>query len=580
MRSNRQEMMSVYSAIAIDYDGTLTRTPRPSAEVLAAVREARAQGRKVLLCTGRILDELRTDFPEVQDHFDAIVGENGAVALTRTGERALAPAVPAELETALHMHGVNVRRGRVLLATEARAAQFALAEIQRLGLDCQLIRNRNALMVLPTGVSKGTGLRHVLGELGLSCHSTIAIGDAENDISLIDACELGVAVGDAVDSLKAHADVVLSESNGRGVTQFLQGKLVKGEIQVHPRRWQVQLGRYLDGSPALLPASQINVLIRGATGSGKSYMAGLFAERLIGMGYSLCILDPEGDYESLGRLQGVLVLGGTQAPPAPALLARLLHNRFSSVVVDLALVDAEGKRVYCRDALAELEGLRAETGLPHWIFVDEADQLMQKMPVALQSSLPATGFCLVSYHPDAVPPHALSNIDHVIALPDPAGEAAWPLGHAPAQTHERDGRPLLAMLETRLEQRPFRVGERLCPHVRHWHKYLHGSLPAHLRFFFRDAAGNVSGSAGNIADFRSLLGRSAAAIVEHHLRGGDFSRWIRDVLQDTELADDIARIEKSSVASTVNGGAAKRLVLRAIEQRYCDRACNCLAVAD
>ncbi len=53
-----------------------------------------------------------------------------------------------------------------------------LAEVGRPGLGRQLVRNRAALMVLPSGVTKGTGLIEVLGELGPSHHRALAVAVA------------------------------------------------------------------------------------------------------------------------------------------------------------------------------------------------------------------------------------------------------------------------------------------------------------------------------------------------------------------------------------------------------------------
>ena len=316
-------MSYYFRAVAVDYDGTLTNGARPADEVLAAVEQLRSEGPKVVLCTGRVLADLLNVFPEVYDHFDAIVAENGAaIATARTGERDLAEPVSAQLEQALSRHGIPVKRGRVLLDTFAVYAHIVLEEVEQLGLDCQLIRNRGALMVLPSGVTKGTGLIELLGEPGISRHST----------------------------------------DGGGLARFLRGPVMRGELQVHPRHWRVDIGRFVDGSPVLVPASGINVLVSGETGAGKSYLAGLFAERLITLGYSLCIFDPEGDYGSLGRLSPVLVTGGPAGLPEPRQLVQLLHHRFMSVVIDLSMVSIEQKRAYYRDAAVSCAGCVRKPG--------------------------------------------------------------------------------------------------------------------------------------------------------------------------------------------------------------------------
>ena len=102
--------------------------------------------------------------------------------------------VPAGLASALSRRGVACRRGEVLLACSGADEQAVLEEVRRLGLECQLTRNRAELMVLPAGVSKGTGLAAGLADLGISAHNAVAVGDAENDHSLLAAAELGVAV--------------------------------------------------------------------------------------------------------------------------------------------------------------------------------------------------------------------------------------------------------------------------------------------------------------------------------------------------------------------------------------------------
>ena len=104
------------------------------------------------------------------------------------------------------------------------------------------MRSRGELMILPAGVTKGTGLREALGDLGLSPHNTIGVGDGENDHSLMDVCEIGVAVANAVDAIRAHADVTLALADGQGVADLLRGPLLAGRTHVHPRRWQLTLG--------------------------------------------------------------------------------------------------------------------------------------------------------------------------------------------------------------------------------------------------------------------------------------------------------------------------------------------------
>ena len=202
-----------FRAVALDFDGTLADGQVAPATV-AALTDARARGIRVILVTGRIMSELRAVFPDVDEHIDAVVAENGGLLVTHGGVRLLATPIGRAVSAALTGRGITHRSGQVLVARAAADEPAALEVVRELGLDCQFIRNRGELMTLPAGVTKGTGLLGALRELGLSPHNAIGVGDAENDHSLLEACEVGVAVANAVDALRAHADMVLGLPHG------------------------------------------------------------------------------------------------------------------------------------------------------------------------------------------------------------------------------------------------------------------------------------------------------------------------------------------------------------------------------
>lgn len=89
------------------------------------------------------------------------------------------------------------------------------------------------------------------------------------------ACEVGVAVANAVGAVRDHADVVLAKPDGEGVAELLRGPLLTGRGYLHPSRWQLTLGTDERGEAVTVPASQLNIVICGGTGDGKSYLAGL-----------------------------------------------------------------------------------------------------------------------------------------------------------------------------------------------------------------------------------------------------------------------------------------------------------------
>lgn len=569
-------MARTYHAIAIDYDGTLTDEEHPRLDVLAALAELREAGVKAILVTGRVYSELAQAFPRVEDWFDFIVAENGAVLRHAGVSRAVTAPVPFELDERLVSQGISFTRGHVLLACDGEHEIAVLKELRRIGSDCQLVRNRAALMVLPAGVSKGSGVSEALRELGVSYHSAVAVGDAENDLALLDRCELRVAVGNAVPSLREHADIVLDAPNGLGVIDLLRGPLLRSESAPLPGRLRIPLGTSTNGELITLPASNVNVLIIGTTGVGKSYMAGLMAERLLELDYSLCIIDPEGDHAPLGRLQGVATVGGRGGLPAPHEIRALLRSRLGSLVIDLTLVSSGDQAAYLSELFRELREERAQNGLPHWLIVDEAHVPFGADSVACDSFRDGEkGICLVTYDPQRLCGSSGLEFDYVIAL---AGDE----GLSPAIRSEveslgvelseplpsvRKGQGLLLRLGRDPEAHVFGLGPRWVRHVRHWHKYAEAYLPWERAFRFHSFSGPTGAVANNLLEFRRELLRCDPKVVSHHLVNGDFSRWIRGVLDDDRLSGIVRDIEERSERDR-SIESLRREIIEAVENRY------------
>jgi hydroxymethylpyrimidine pyrophosphatase-like HAD family hydrolase len=562
-----------FRAVAIDFDGTLAEGGRPTPAVLDAVRATREAGRKVVLVTGRILDELRAGFPDVDGCFDAIVAENGAVVSFGGNERLLAAPVEAELEEALARRGLRFRRGRVLMADGASDDEVVVREIHRLGLECQVMRNRGALMILPAGVTKGRGLFEALGDLGVSRHSTVGLGDAENDHSLLSECELAVAVGNAVNALQAHADLVLAERDGQAVTSFLLGDVMAGTERVPPRRHRLVAGVDDHGAPVTIPASQVNVLIAGSSGAGKSFVLGLLAEQLVDLDYSILVIDPEGDHASIESLPGVVRVGGGHPLPPPADVLRLLRHRFGSVVVDMSLVPHVEASAYLGELWDRVQQQRASTGAPHWILIDEAHRPLGPSGVSERFLDGGWGVCLATFAPSALGREVFERIDYAIVLggaADGAGVRGCPGADAFAgllrQSAPLDkGRANVATLDG-APARTVTLAARRTAHVRHWHKYRSAALPPPLRFVFRHSDGQATGEvAGNVAEFHHSLRHAPPDVLRHHFAHHDLSRWLREVLSDDDLAELVEAAE-SEHRDDVDQG--RHVVLAGIERRY------------
>jgi hydroxymethylpyrimidine pyrophosphatase-like HAD family hydrolase len=551
-------MAGFIRAVALDLDGTLADGDRVSEAAIAAVDRIRDDGLVAMLVTGRILADVNATFPALREHFDVVVVENGAVLVLGDELRDLAEPVEEALASVLAEQNVPIGRGRVLLASDARHAQAVVAVVGTLGLDCQIVRNRGALMVLPAGVSKGTALIAALEELGISPHNALAVGDAENDLALLHAAEAGVAVANAVPSLREHADLVLDEPDGAGVAALLAGPILSGERVIQPARRRLTIGRFDDGTAATVPGSQANVLICGETSAGKSYLAGLLIEGWIAAGYTVLVIDMEGDHVALGRLHNAVVL---DTQPSAASLLSMLRQQSLSVVLDVSELAPAERLDYLRTLPPLIEAERAAWGLPHWIVVDEAHVTLSDGGIAADVFRPVDrGYCLVTYRPEQLCPEALAAIDVTITADSPTVAVSDGRAHA-TRTAKLRGTGTL--------ERPFTVSARRTPHVRHRHKYAVTPLPEHRWFRFRDSEDNVLAQATDLSEFSRIVREVDSRVLAHHLEHGDFSRWILGTIQDRELAAAVGAIERNLLARRAADLLhARERLLEEIDSRY------------
>lgn len=221
-----------YAALATDYDGTIAHDGRADEAALAALARLRGAGWRLILVTGRELDDLRRCMPRLT-LFDRVVAENGAVlhAPATGGVRLLAAPPPPAFAAALAAAGIHpVHAGRVVVATWASHEARVAAVIEALRLGLRLVHNKGALMALPAGVDKRSGTLAALQELGVLPADCVGVGDAENDLDLLALCGLPVAVANALPAVKLAAALVTRRARGAGVVE-----LVEHLLRAHPR---------------------------------------------------------------------------------------------------------------------------------------------------------------------------------------------------------------------------------------------------------------------------------------------------------------------------------------------------------
>lgn len=562
-----------YFALATDYDGTLASQGRVDAATVDALARLKKSGRRLILVTGRELRDLKQVFP-AYELFDRIVAENGAVLYCPEthAQRALAPAPPRTFVEALQRRGVTpIAIGEVIVATWEPHETAALECIRDQGLELQVIFNKGAVMILPSGVNKATGLAAALAELKLSPHNCVAVGDAENDHALLAACECGVAVANALPTLKAHADLVTIADHGAGVTELID-HLLKDDLAIAngalAKRHALRVGRAGEEAVELQPYGS-NVLLAGTSGSGKSTFATAFLERLIERGYQFCIVDPEGDYENL---PDAVILGTAKNSPTVQEVLDVAERPNQNLVVNLLGLAFDHRPRFFAELLPALLERRARHGRPHWIVFDEAHHLMPRTWAPSGVTVPGNmqGVALISVHPNEVAGAMLSLVDTAIAigatpaqtLADFARAAGHPVPPAPKGPLATGEAVVWFVNEARAPFK-FKATAPTLERHRHIRKYALGDLGDHA-FYFRGPKGRLNLRAQNLMLFMQIADGIDDETWNFHLRRHDYSRWFRDKVKDPELAERAQEVEEAGLSAD----EARARIRAAIDARY------------
>jgi hydroxymethylpyrimidine pyrophosphatase-like HAD family hydrolase len=562
-----------YLALATDYDGTLALNGRVGDRALSALEQLRASGRRAVLVTGRKLDDLSRVFPRL-NVFDCVVVENGGLLHWPASHETVKQSapVPEAFANALRARAIPHDVGEVIVSSWHPHETPMLQVIRELGLELQIIFNGDAVMVLPPGVSKASGLEAALRSLGLSRHEVVAIGNDANDHGFLELAECGVATATAVPSLKERAAFATEGGPGDGVVELIE-ELVNDDLRERSAlvaHDSVLLGRGPDGGDVSIPAYGDNVLVAGTSGAGKSTFATGFIERLIEKQYQVCVVDPEGDYSTL---EEIVTLGSRLRAPHVSEILDVLSEPATNLVVNLLGIPLADRPAFFSDLLPRLQSMRARTGRPHWIVVDEAHHLWPASwglaPATVPHRLGET--VLITLHPGELARPLLSLMDvavavgpraaeTLIAVADGLGRSGPALPDAGVRRGEvvawflrRDGEPVL------LETVPARSSR-----LRHLRKYAEGNLGPKA-FVFRGPDGRLRLRAQNLIAFSDLGDGVDDDTWLFHLRAGHYSQWIRLVVKDSDLAREVAGIEQ---AGGLSADESRRLVRDAIERRY------------
>ncbi len=253
-------------AAFFDIDGTLLpfgydRLPDSCREALDALRK---KGVKLFIATGRCAPQMKTILPILDYHFDGFVTLNGQYCYDDNGMIHHAPIPDSDLKGLKQWHlehpdaiaCLDERDRRWYNPSYARRQGWSFGEMELAPVSdmidnileqgrhlyqlsatypasqddallaympgCTAVRwHPDHVDIIPKTGGKCVGIGKVLAHYGLTFADCIAFGDGGNDISMLKAAAIGIAMGNAGDEVKANADFVTTDADKDGIRHAL-----------------------------------------------------------------------------------------------------------------------------------------------------------------------------------------------------------------------------------------------------------------------------------------------------------------------------------------------------------------------
>jgi hydroxymethylpyrimidine pyrophosphatase-like HAD family hydrolase len=567
-----------YMCLVTDYDGTIAKDGRVTPQTLAALEALQKSGRKIVLATGRVLPELMEIFPEATRIFDRIVAENGAVLYQPANRetKLLAEPPPAAFVEELRRRGVpGVGIGDSIVATWRPHEQTVLDTIRDMGLGLQVIFNKDAVMVLPSGINKASGMLAALEELYLSRHNAAGIGDAENDHPFLALCECSAVVSNAIPALKERVDFVSQRDHGAGTEEFIAMMLADDLAPLEPKlsRHRLLLGHDESGKDCTIRPYDLRIVVAGPSGGGKSTTVSALVERLIEKHYQVCLIDPEGDYDDLEQF---VTLGGPERIAASSEVLEVLKKPENSLSINLLGVPLADRPSFFLGLLPALQEFRARTGRPHWIIVDEAHHMVPResgpVEVAIPKTLPT--LLLITVHPDHVAKSLLEMINGLLIIGPEPGQVVRQFEegaglHLPQFQFKggenRSGKIMAWMFGLGEPPKNVTIVSSKIELKRHRRKYASGELGENKSFYFRGPEHKLNLRAQNLQMFIQLAKGVDDETWLFHLHKHHYSEWVRSSIRDEALAEEIRKVEEDN---SVLAADTKERIIKILEQQY------------
>jgi hypothetical protein len=290
-------------------------------------------------------------------------------------------------------------------------------------------------------------------------------------------------------------------------------------------------------------------------------------ERLVESGYQICVLDPEGDYQSFPKS---VVMGDARSEPPVDQVLDAMKLPYESVIANLVGVPFERRPDYFERISPRVSDMQAKSGRPHWLVADEAHHVApaDRDNFALP---PLCGVMAITLDPTHLSAPLLKTIDVVIAVGDAPLKTITDFAKSVGSRHPAgEEKPLekgKAMLWLRSDPESitiFDVAEAHTPRTRHSRKYAEAMLPPDRSFYFRGPQGKLNLRAPNLITFVQMMEGVDDETLLFHLRKHEYSKWFREAIKNNDLAEEAERIENSGMPAAEVREALKRM----IEERY------------
>lgn len=268
------EEKEMIKLIAIDMDGTLLNDEKKiPKENIQAIKEATQAGIKIVLCTGRPMSGILPYFNELgltkeeyiimnngcstystkdwqlidsatltHDELiflEEVVKEFPNVCLTLTAENTFYAVGEEVPEIVAYDADLVFTKAKSISLDALRNQEEIVFQAMYMGLDADVtvfqeaveealiskfsgVRSQDYIYeIMPQGVTKARGLKSLIAKLGLDINQVMAIGDAPNDIELLDLVPNSVAMGNASDEIKSRCKYITVDNNQAGVAKAI-----------------------------------------------------------------------------------------------------------------------------------------------------------------------------------------------------------------------------------------------------------------------------------------------------------------------------------------------------------------------